>query len=551
LQAVRTASLVRTTGFGHKSNRTFVARTTISGNPAVPPPVETEVKLELPTSEVAKLNRLAALRRAKSSERTKQVSVYFDTDKFALRENGVMFRVRRNGSRYVQTIKTPGSGLLDRNELETELKGNKPDFSAVRHTALAPLFTKTLRKSLRPIFETRIDRTSYPLRVRRSQVEVTLDRGKIDTGNRSHPVCEIEIELKAGDKAELFKLARTICHVTSAELSVKSKAQRGYELLDDDESPPAKADAVDLSPQTATRDAFAVIAASCVKQVIVNKPAVLAGNPDGVHQMRIGLRRLRAAISLFSGILQDSETNAIKSELKWLTDELGPAREFEVLLTRVVAPARRHHARLIGMQRLSRELARERKLSNERAQNAVRSERFRRLLLRVATWLEIGGWRNPRDDLLRERADTPIATSAAAQLRRRSRKIRKRSRMLPKLDQRRRHKLRIQAKKLRYAAEFFETLFAGKRASKLRRSFLSALEDMQDCLGDLNDIAVHKSLTADIALDPAPSKDASGQSGRAFAAGVLTGREEARLNAVMTSAVAAADRFAKAKPFWK
>jgi CHAD domain-containing protein len=103
-------------------------------------------------------------------------------------------------------------------------------------------------------------------------------------------------------------------------------------------------------------------------------------------------------------------------------------------------------------------------------------------LLTLATWLEIGDWRHPRTDLLRERGDMPTAISAAEQLRRRSKKIRKRGRMLAKLDQQGRHRLRIQAKKLRYAAEFFETVFPGKKAAKRRTAFLSALEDMQDCL---------------------------------------------------------------------
>ena len=515
----------------------------------MPSPVETEIKLALPTSEVAKLNGLAVLRRAKSDDRSRQVSIYFDTDKFALRKNGVTFRVRRTGSRYVQTVKSMGSGLLDRNELETELKSSKPDFSAVRRTALKPLFNKRLCKDLRPVFETRIDRTRYPLDFKRSQVEVTVDRGKIGTGNRSHPVCEIEIELKSGDKAELFKLARAISRAMSAELSVKSKAQRGYELLDASRNSPAKADTVELSPRIPTREAFALVAACCVKQVIANKPALLAGDPEGIHQMRVGLRRLRAAISLFSDILEGPETDAVKAELKWLTDELGPAREFEVLLTRVVAPVRRHHARLMGMQRLSHELAKERKLSNHRARDAVCSERFRRLLLRVASWLEVGQWRCPRDDLPRERGDMPIAASAAAELSRRAKKIRKRSRRLPELDPHKRHKLRIQAKKLRYAAEFFETVFADKRSKKLRKRFLSALEDIQDCLGDLNDIAVHESLTADMALEPA--RNSVSRSRRAFAAGVLTGHEEARANAALTAAIAASDKFAKARPFWK
>jgi triphosphatase len=244
------------------------------------------------------------------------------------------------------------------------------------------------------------------------------------------------------------------------------------------------------------------------------------------------------------------ETSAIKSELKWLTEELGPAREFEVFLKRVLEPARRQNARLLGMRRLTHDLAEQRRSSEERARNAVRSE-FRHLLLALATWLEIGDWRRPQADLLRERGDTPIAISAAEQLSRRSKNIRKRGRLLTKLDPHRRHKLRIQAKKLRYAAQFFETVFSGKKVSRLRKTFLSALEEVQDCLGDLNDISVHEHLTAEIATEPAPSTNAQDRARRAFAAGVLTGQEEARINTVMAAAVASFKMLASAKPFWK
>jgi triphosphatase len=423
-------------------------------------PVETEIKLDLPSSETPRLDKLAPLRRVRSAKRATEVSVYFDTDKFALRKNGAMFRIRRVGRHHIQTIKAPGQGLLDRAELETELRGSKPDFGAARHTALQPLLK--LRRKLRPVFETRVRRTTYPLRVKKSQIEVTLDRGRIDTGDSTRPLCEVEIEFKNGDKAELFKIARAIARATSAELAAKSKAERGYEMLDGDDHAPAKADAVSLAGDTNARDAFRLIASSCVRQIVVNKPALLAGNPEGLHQMRVGLRRLRAAISLFSDILEQDEADAIKSELKWLTEQLGRAREFQVFMSRVVEPARRNHARLIGMRRLSRDLAEQRRSSEEQARSAVESERFRRLLLTLATWLEIGGWRHPHDGLLRERGDMPIATFAAALLRRRSKKIRKRGRLLTKLDQYRRHKLRIQVKKLRYAAEFFETVFPAR-----------------------------------------------------------------------------------------
>ena len=104
---------------------------------------------------------------------------------------------------------------------------------------------------------------------------------------------------------------------------------------------------------------------------------------------------------------------------------------------------------------------------------------------------------------------------------------------------------------MRYAAEFFETVFPNKKSSKRRTAFLSALEDMQDCLGDLNDIAVHENLTADIATNPAPNKRANDLPRRAFAAGVLIGHEDARFQSILAAAVTSFKAFAKAKPFWK
>jgi CHAD domain-containing protein len=123
--------------------------------------------------------------------------------------------------------------------------------------------------------------------------------------------------------------------------------------------------------------------------------------------------------------------------------------------------------------------------------------------------------------------------------------------MLTRLDARRRHKLRIQAKKVRYASEFFAGLFPGKKASKRRDKFLSALEDVQDCLGDLNDIAVHEDRITAIADESRRSRRRRGNPKRAFAAGLLTGREDARLDAVMENATHAHAALAKIKPFWR
>ncbi len=197
------------------------------------------------------------------------------------------------------------------------------------------------------------------------------------------------------------------------------------------------------------------------------------------------------------------------------------------------------------MPSLSRELGERRDAAVTRAQDAVQSARFRGLTLDVAAWLQIGQWITPQDDLLRDRGDLPIAIFAADELTRRWRKVRKKGRALVELDAPSRHKLRIQAKKLRYAVEFFANLFASKPAAKRRKQFLSALERLQDGLGDLNDIAVHEERIAAMSIRQRSSPN------RAFAAGLLTGREDARIEAAMTKATDAYADLSRIKPFWR
>lgn len=514
----------------------------------MPAPKEIEVKLELPPASLPRFKKIPLLRGQKRRpESATEVSVYFDTDKHKLRKKGMMLRVRRSGDRYVQTIKSSRNfGPFSRDEWESEIEGTAPDLRLAQGTALEPLLSDKFRRQLKPVFETRVRRTTYPLSNGTSEIALTLDKGKIATGRNSRPLCELE--LKRGDEADLFKVARELTQALPAQVALKSKSERGYEMLAGHDDAPVRAVAVDLSPGAAARDGFKAIGVACLKQMIGNEPALLAGDPEGVHQMRVGLRRLRAAISLFDDILQDLQTAALKNELKWLTGELGPARELEVLVTRVVAPVRRRHSRLNGISGLSRDLTQQRAAALARAQDAIRSPRFRVLTLEIAAWLESGQWTTPQDDLVRDQGDVAIETSAAAQLTRRFRKIRKQGKKLDRLDAKRRHKLRIQAKKVRYAAEFFADLFPGKKASRRRAKFLSALERVQDCLGDLNDIAVHEDRITAIANRRGLR---SGRPDSAFAAGLLTGREDARLDTVVASASDAHAALVKVKPFWR
>jgi inorganic triphosphatase YgiF len=359
-------------------------------------------------------------------------------------------------------------------------------------------------------------------------------------------LCEIELELKRGTVAELFKVARALTESLPARLAVKSKSERGYELIDGEQASPVKASQVALPPGVRARQAFRIVGLTCLKQIVNNDGALNKGDPEGVHQMRVGMRRLRAAMSLFSALLRDSQTARIKNELKWLGGELGPARELEVLVSRVLGPVKRQRRRWRGMPSLSQEIAERRDAALARAQAAVQSARFRSLTLEVVAWLEAGLWTKPQDDLMRERGDLPIEEFAFGQLARRWRQVRKKGRVLAKIDPRSRHKLRIQTKKLRYAAEFFASLFTTRRAVKRRKHFLAALERLQDALGDLNDIAVHERRIAAMGVRHRRSNPS-----RVFAAGLLAGREDARKDAAMAAATSAYAELARVKRFWR
>jgi CHAD domain-containing protein len=151
------------------------------------------------------------------------------------------------------------------------------------------------------------------------------------------------------------------------------------------------------------------------------------------------------------------------------------------------------------LEALGKELDGKRRHAFQRAQAAVASTRFRLLLLDLAAWIEAGEWLQTDAPMIQAERDRPITKFAAGELKRRWEKILKRGRKLRKLDPRRRHKLRIQVKKTRYAAEFFAGVFLSRKAERRRKSFLSLIEPLQDCLGDLNDIVVDRQLAAELA----------------------------------------------------
>ena len=276
-------------------------------------------------------------------------------------------------------------------------------------------------------------------------------------------------------------------------------------------------------------DAFKVIAHSTMRHFADNADAVRASAAEGIHQMRVGLRRTRAATSLFAPILPKGRTERIKSELKWLTNELAPARELAVFMRKKVEPGTRDNITKRGGRAIRTEFATRRRQAFARARSALKSSRYRMLLIDALEWIET------RTKTRAQAASNPIKDFAGNILRHRLKKVCKGGKHLDTLSAQERHKLRIKIKKIRYALEFFDSLYPGKRDKKVLMRVSEKLKTIQNALGSLNDFAAHREMTEEAALH-APRAH---RRARAFMAGIILGREDDATKPVLKTAVKA------------
>ena len=495
---------------------------------------EIELKFELEPQDVARIASHPLFRDRRTAEERDLISAYFDTGDFTLRKAGVYLRVRDTGTGYVQTVKSMSSEAepMERFEWERQITSPRPELDHAEGTALAPVLTPEVRASLRRLFETVIKRKTYLVASGASEIEVAIDQGEVVSGERRRPISELELELKHGETKDLLRLARKFAEALPLRLAVKTKAERGYELVEGGSHDVEKAADIDIKPDMASADAFRAIVHSCLRQVIVNEPAVSGGQAEALHQMRIGLRRVRAAIAVFDDLVADDEQDKIKAELKWITQELGPARDLDVFASDVLKPLQAAHPGDDKVAATHREVEEKRAAAYARAASSARSPRFRNLLIDLVEWIEAGSWSVDDDEVRKELRTRPVAELAKKELRRLRKRVKKRGADLRHQSAQQRHKLRIRAKRLRYATEFFAGTFESETSAKRRGDALSALKDLQDALGGLNDIATRHTLIA-----PGVGHGSAGSEDQA--AKLLRNAEEAFA------------RFVDTKAFWK
>lgn len=512
-------------------------------------PADTEIELKL-AADAATLERLSRspIVRARAdggSTITELESVYYDTPDHRLRRKGIAFRVRRRDGRFVQTVKVSGdevSGVTQRGEWEAKLPSAQPNPAALTAPEATELLGALRSRDLQPVFTTRVKREV--LHLDDGNVEIAFDHGSIVTDTCATPISELELELRQGKPAHLYRLALALHKVTPMRLECRSKAARGYALATGDTARSGKAKRVTLTDADTVETAMAAILRYGLLHWTLNEAAVLDGEDrEGVHQMRVGLRRLRSALSLFRDVISRRELTWLRDETRWLAKRLGPARDLDVFQDELLAPIVALRPENPGMAALEDAIEEDRRESYELARTALRSPRYTTLVLRFGAWLEEHGWRGGAKRT--KRLNRPIGDFAAAALQRRHKQARRAGRGFAALSPDDRHMVRIVLKKLRYTAEFFRSLYP----SSTTTAYLKRLAALQDMLGYMNDVAVAHHLLGNVLERHA--ENGEGTRPLTQSCGLVVVWHNRQATAQEAELLQAWDAFLAAEPFWK
>ncbi len=264
-----------------------------------------------------------------------------------------------------------------------------------------------------------------------------------------------------------------------------------------------------LDPALGRDEALRRIGRACLAHYLRHEPAALAGRPEGVHQMRVALRRLRSALGAFGKALPTADRHLLAGELRRLDDVLAPLRNLDVLPSELLPPVCAALSGAPGLDALAAALSAARRAAQHRIAVQLRSPRNGAAMLSLMHWFE----RSPRGEAAA--ADgTTVGALLPSLLDRRFRAVKKRGRRFRRQTPAERHRLRIAVKKLRYTIEWFGEWFGewygGAAAREDAGAFVKELRRLQDGLGYANDVHTARDLLRRIAAGVEPGSRLAG-----------------------------------------
>lgn len=413
---------------------------------------------------------------------------YFDTGDGALAAAGLALRMRKEGDRWIQTAKARGEGPLGRFEHNVDLAtppepGSLPDIGVHSGTHVGSELERVVGDAvLTETFSTHIRRLVRVEQQGDTQVELALDVGRLSAPGRdgaaarTAPVCELEIELLHGRIADLVTVAKRWVERHGLAFSTVSKAERGRRLLDAHATVAAvKATApvfAESKPDGAEVQRVVVVA--CLAQILPNASEIAAGSAsaEAIHQLRIGIRRLRTALRELGALAEDGFDPAWAGPLRHTFAALGNARDAELLTTK--------------MQPLMEEAGGPSMPVDVPASDAMTVAQTVCMTPFQTVLVELIGFASQ----VREGRSGGTAKQARGHLGKRldalHRQVVKGGEKFESLSGGEQHRVRKRLKRLRYLVEFVGPLFDAKRAARYTKKLTPA----QDRLGDSNDMQV-------------------------------------------------------------
>jgi inorganic triphosphatase YgiF len=444
-------------------------------------------------------------------------AVYYDTADQLLFGSGLSLRVQRQGRRFIQRLKQhrarQHAPVGSQGDLAGDLAGELawdvpvdsalPDLSRLAGAGItgptASLLERISTLPLLAIFETSLRRQVRRLELPGALLDATFDEGVITAGARQDVLEDITLALRSGEAGILHDVGMRLMEVAPLRVSTSSKVMRGYALASG--APPAaeKAGRSALSRDLTADDMVAAVIAGCLAHLQANQAVAEDGrNPDGVHQVRVALRRLRTALSLFRREIPSAMMRGLSAEAKWAADEFGPARSWDVFLATTLTRPEQLQNENADFAGLRQAVEAPRVAAYAAVRAALGAPRHGHLQLSLGQWIARRGWRNEVGSeglvLLAE----PAPVMAVRVLNRLHRKALRRGRQFRQLSPTERHELRITLKKLRYAAEFFLPLVG---ETSQARHYLRRLGNLQDALGLDHDAATTRPLLEEIGRD--------------------------------------------------
>jgi inorganic triphosphatase YgiF len=449
--------------------------------------IEIELKLQLSPKAAKKLAGHPLL--AGISPQTQHLlNTYYDTPKLELHHQRIAVRFRKKAGQWLLTVKSaePASGgLAVRSEWETSATPGVFDFSHVDNAEFRG-FLEQASPQFEPIFTTDFHRQIWLVRFGDSRIELAVDRGNVESGGKTAPICEIELELLSGSIDDIFGLTRQLQAQFDLHPAVASKAERGYALYLDQPARPFRAKLAPINQQMTPVDAFRSIALGCLEHFQRNEHGLRNKLDDAefIHQARVALRRLRSAIKLFAPALPADFVTTYGATWRTLASALGETRNWDVFLEETLPPIELAFPENRDIRRLRKAAQQRAKVARRAVVKLLAIKEYPRLLVEFTAAVYALGDTLPLalKDFARERIARPA---------RQARKLANRHKTLNAEE---RHALRIHCKKLRYALEFFTPLLPAKALA----SYLAALGQLQEELGLINDQVTASALLEEV-----------------------------------------------------